>query len=184
MLYNVAQLLREPVGSSRRYDLDGELCGIDELNPGPTPVTGHVELIKTNEGIVARVMVSLPLVVACRRCLEAAEAMHEIAFDEVFLPSVDMETGARLATPEDEPELVIDGRNILDLTEVIRQFAVIETEDPVLCKPDCKGLCSQCGSNLNEGPCSCEQMTGDPRLAVLAQLVDAKDFKSSGERNK
>ena len=40
-----------------------------------------------------------------------------------------------------------------------------------LCKTDCKGLCPQCGTNLNNGTCGCIPDEGDPRLAVLRGLT-------------
>ena len=39
-----------------------------------------------------------------------------------------------------------------------------------LCKPDCAGLCSNCGANLNEGPCNCDKEDVDPRFAALRSL--------------
>ena len=39
-----------------------------------------------------------------------------------------------------------------------------------LCRPDCKGLCPECGANLNEGMCACSRDEGDPRMAVLRGL--------------
>ena len=39
-----------------------------------------------------------------------------------------------------------------------------------LCRPDCRGLCPECGKNLNEGACGCSRDSGDPRLAALRQL--------------
>ncbi len=43
-----------------------------------------------------------------------------------------------------------------------------------LCRPDCKGLCAECGQNLNVGDCSCGKDEGDPRLAVLRNLMLTK----------
>ena len=43
-----------------------------------------------------------------------------------------------------------------------------------LCREDCRGLCPRCGKNLNEGLCGCREDKVDPRLAVLAQLMDGE----------
>ena len=43
-----------------------------------------------------------------------------------------------------------------------------------LCREDCRGLCPHCGKNLNEGLCGCREDKVDPRLAVLAQLMDGE----------
>mgnify|MGYP001091754997 FL=1 len=63
-------------------------------------------------------------------------------------------------------------QSVLDLEELARTDILLELPTKVLCSEDCKGLCSQCGKNLNEGECSCEKKQIDPRLAILSQLLD------------
>ena len=57
-----------------------------------------------------------------------------------------------------------------DLDEIVRTVFVLNLDSKLLCKPDCKGLCSRCGKNLNDGPCGCQKEI-DPRLAALKQLL-------------
>ena len=42
----------------------------------------------------------------------------------------------------------------------------------LVCSPDCKGLCPQCGANLNKGPCGCRKDTKDPRFDILRKMLD------------
>ena len=71
----------------------------------------------------------------------------------------------------DDPDaFVLDGDG-LDLTETLSTLYILDMETKFLCDPDCKGLCSSCGANLNLGPCGCRKEI-DPRLAVLEQLLD------------
>lgn len=71
----------------------------------------------------------------------------------------------------DDPEaFVLDGDK-LDLGEALSTLFVLDMESKFLCDPECKGLCSGCGANLNLGPCRCRKEI-DPRLAVLEQLLD------------
>ena len=58
-----------------------------------------------------------------------------------------------------------------DLDEIIVTEFVLDMDERLICREDCAGLCQKCGSDLNEGPCSCEKQV-DPRLAVLEQLLD------------
>ena len=75
---------------------------------------------------------------------------------------------------EDNPEVFpLDG-NWLDVSDVLETIFILSTEEKSLCKENCAGLCSQCGKNLNDGPCGCKKEI-DPRLAVLGQLLDKKD---------
>jgi len=172
MLYNVAQLLKENIGASRQFEIDGLLHDLDEGNPDSIRVRGNVVLLRTMRGILATAQAHLRLKQACRRCLELVETQVCFQFEEEFLPLVDIETGAQLAAAgEDCPELAIDEHHVLDLTEVLRQYAVMATCEPPLCSPECKGICSNCGHNLNLGPCHCSSARADPRFAVLAELL-------------
>ena len=66
----------------------------------------------------------------------------------------------------------LDGDGV-DVTELMETCFIMETETQHLCRPDCMGLCPECGKNLNNGPCGCKKQT-DPRMAVLGQLLDSE----------
>ena len=72
----------------------------------------------------------------------------------------------------DNDDYLVCADSVLDLEELARTDILLELPTKVLCSEDCKGLCSQCGKNLNEGECSCEKKQIDPRLAILSQLLD------------
>jgi uncharacterized protein len=76
--------------------------------------------------------------------------------------------------PQSAPagELTIGDDGFLDLGPVVRQLAVLAVPMQVYCRPDCLGLCPECGANLNEGPCNCEPDDVDPRLTGLRSLLD------------
>ena len=59
---------------------------------------------------------------------------------------------------------------VLDLTEAIRQRVLLELPIATLCREDCAGLCSQCGHDLNLGPCDCKPEV-DTRFSVLEKLL-------------
>jgi uncharacterized protein len=176
LLYNIAQLIKEGIGSTRHYKVIGVLNNLDEYNPGATQIEGQVTLMRTALGILASVGARFEAKRICRRCLEEVTSGFKIAFEEEFIPSLDIETGIKLPLDDKtDPVLIIDEHHILDLTEVLRQYALVELADGTLCRPDCKGLCPDCGQNLNTDKCTCEHAVADPRLAVLAQLFDREN---------
>jgi len=59
----------------------------------------------------------------------------------------------------------------LDPNDIISTELLLDLEQRQLCREDCKGLCMQCGADLNEGECDCKPEV-DPRLAALSQLLD------------
>jgi uncharacterized protein len=84
---------------------------------------------------------------------------------------------ARGESDEDEDEeeatdggyLFHDGRQ-LDLRDEVRSAILLSSPIKPLCGPDCKGLCPECGANLNESKCSCEARPADPRWKGLEKL--------------
>ena len=100
----------------------------------------------------------------CSRCLSPVLVDRNETLSEVY--------GTEAGLPEDV--LPYNGEYI-DLTETIRETLILSEPMRVLCRPDCKGLCPQCGANLNDGPCSCPTDNIDPRLDVLAQLLRSKE---------
>ncbi len=99
----------------------------------------------------------------CSRCLTPVSVDRNETLSEVY--------GTEAELPDDV--LPYNGEYI-DLTETIRETLILSEPMKVLCRPDCKGLCPQCGANLNEGPCSCPTDRIDPRLAVLGDLLKSK----------
>jgi len=179
ILYNVAQLLKDGVGAVRERAIDGEIDDIDENNPGPVHLGGTALLVRTPRGVLVTGHAETTLVLACRRCLEPARTDVAIDFDEEFIATVDVETGTSLPLTEDDDQAsLIDDQHILDLTEVLRQYIVIESTGSGLCQPDCKGLCPVCGSNLNLDMCQCDRTVIDPRWAALSKLAPEHDDKS------
>lgn len=91
----------------------------------------------------------------------------QLRVEEEYLPTIDPVTGARLPEPAEPTPFRIDARHHLDLTEAVRQAAVLEEPMAPLCRSDCPGLCAICGADLNDGPCPCDQAPVDDRWAAL-----------------
>jgi uncharacterized protein len=91
-------------------------------------------------------------------------------FSREKVVSLDSLVAQELEDEENDDILLLDGTE-LDLDEVVTTAFVLAMDTKNLCSDDCKGLCAKCGVNLNEGPCRCKPEV-DPRLAVLAQLLD------------
>jgi len=172
MRFNVAQILKATAGASRRYELDEDISGIDDDLQILSSLSGRVVFTHTLDGILVTGRLSTVLQVACPRCLEPYPLDVEIDLEEEFVPSVDIWVGASLPISEQvDPGLVIGEHHVLDLSEVVRQYLVIAQTTSPPCRSDCAGLCSQCGQNLNLGQCECSEVTLDPRLAVLKELL-------------
>ena len=160
MHFNVSQLLREPVGGSRKYLLEAE----------PPVHRGRVEFIRTPDGVLVRAEADVVLEAECSRCLSAFGYPAHIHFEEVFLQQVDVTTSARLELPEDHDLFLIDTNHTIDIREAVRQYSETAAAMQPLCRPDCPGLCTVCGQDLNIATCNCDRTPSDPRWAALAAL--------------
>ena len=170
--FNVAQLLKSAAGASREYDLEEDITGIDKDLDIVKPLRGKVKFLRTGNGILVTGHLQTEVGLPCRRCL--APVAVPVAFDleEQFRPSIDLSTGQGVPAEGDEEEATrTDARHILDLTEVVRQNLLSILPMSALCGPQCRGLCPECGENLNEGLCRCQHEEGDPRLAALRDLL-------------
>lgn len=160
MLFNVATLLREPVGSERDYVLD----------PTPPVHRGTVKLIRTPDGVLVRCQADVLLEDTCSRCLSAFGYPAHISFEEVFLQQVDVASGAHLALPQDEEAFLISLTHTIDITEAVRQYSEMAAAMQPLCRPDCPGICPECGQDLSIAACRCDRTPTDSRWAALAAL--------------
>ncbi|MCS7001465.1 MAG: DUF177 domain-containing protein [Dehalococcoidia bacterium] len=169
MKYNVAQMMKSPVGERRSYPVVGEVVGVDE-QAAPIPVSGDVELVRTNHGILAHVVAFLTTTEQCSRCLAELSNAETIEFDEVFFPTIDIITGAPAPKPTEPDPFLIDHNHVLDLAPAIREYAVVARPMQPLCRADCQGLCPSCGADLNVATCACRESAVDPRWAALRPM--------------
>ena len=58
----------------------------------------------------------------------------------------------------------------LDVDRLVYLEVLMSWPLKVLCRDDCKGICSQCGKNLNDGPCGCAEEPKDPRMAAISDI--------------
>ena len=173
LTYNVAQLLRDTVGAYRNVAASvalGELA--PELEGSDAAVlSGPVRLMHTDAGILVQGRLHAQMQVSCARCLEPVAVPLEITVEEVFSPTIDIFNGKSITPEEEDRALWIDEHHILDLSEVVRQDVLLAAPISVICRVDCRGLCPNCGQDLNQGKCSCEPEP-DPRWGPLLDLLD------------
>jgi len=107
----------------------------------------------------------------CSRCLSLFSCPLTLNIEAEYFPTTDIFTDASLPLPDELDSFPIDENNILDLTEAIRQYALLATPMKPLCREDCVGLCPTCGGNLNQAPCNCPPKPVDSRWSELNKLV-------------
>jgi len=166
-VFNAAGLLGDAVGASRRHTIaDARLPLPDDLELAE-PIEGEVRLSRENRGILVTARLTTALRGECARCLRPVTTPIDIRLDEEYLPSVDLTTG-RPVPPDDEPEaLRLTDHHEVDLGPSVRDAISLAEPIAPLDRPDCPGLCLECGDPLDEGVHDHPTDDIDPRLEAL-----------------
>ncbi|NMA52370.1 MAG: DUF177 domain-containing protein [Peptococcaceae bacterium] len=161
---DVAKLKRSP-GDTLSRVLIADLAPIevsgDEIISFEGPVKAIVNATNTGQGITVDGTTSGLLRLNCSRCLEPFIYSLEAPLAEFYTTAVE---------GVDEEAIRFTG-DYLDLTPEVLKSMLLELPMQPLCSEKCKGLCSTCGHNLNEGDCECTGTEIDPRLSVLRDLL-------------
>jgi uncharacterized protein len=123
-------------------------------------VRGKLRLTRTNRRILVKGALQTAVNVECVRCLTPFQLALTLKIEEMFAFS-----------PAADPIYFVDEGGWLNLRQPLREQLLLAMPMQALCRSDCKGLCSQCGQNLNDGPCNCSTEDIDPRLAALKSLL-------------
>ena len=147
--------------------------------PDPDPEAGEgvadLDLYADGTHVFAAGTFKGHVTVACSRCVGPVRLDIDEKLRVTFMPPGEMpaeeqteaDEGAEVRE-EDLDTFAFDGERV-DLEPVLREQFVLAVPFAPLCQDACKGLCPQCGIDLNTGTCACEKPL-DPRLAALKGL--------------
>jgi uncharacterized protein len=126
--------------------------------------------------LVGRVESTLAL--SCGRCLEDIALPVDLPFDLLYLPHAENVGEGEVEIEDDDTTTAYYRDEQIDLGQLaLEQFYLAAPMKP-LCRESCRGLCPECGTNLNTGSCSCVREWVDPRLEGLRGLLDKGDRKN------
>ena len=148
----------------------------DDLNPidervllsAPASVIGKVRLagneVFVNGHVDARARVE------CDRCLQPVELPVTADFELEYIPGSEYETSAAAELTEAELSVAVFDGEAIDVDEIVKEQILLSVPTRMLCRDDCKGICPECGADLNAGDCNCVRDEIDPRWAALKNL--------------
>jgi uncharacterized protein len=106
----------------------------------------------------------------CDRCLHSVILPVELAFEATFVsPDEELARESPVLEAEDLDASILEG-SAIDMDEVVREQILLAADERTLCREKCRGLCPQCGVNLNDERCACESSEVDPRWDALGEL--------------
>lgn len=134
---------------------------------GSTPLTQPVMVkgqFENRAGVVSmKGTAYVRLETPCDRCTAMTVQELTVPVEHLLVTS---------AVNEESDELVVIPDMQLDPDELLRCDVLWALPAKHLCREDCKGICPDCGKNLNEGKCGCKKSI-DPRLEGLLGLLDS-----------
>lgn len=151
-------------GSVKEFDFSFEpdytLSDDISLDAPGIAVSGKIE---NNTGIVSlSARAKFSATVVCSRCAEGFKKDFQIDIEHLL---------ANNLVNEDNDDYIVVENSELDLSSLVCEDIIFSMPFRFLCDENCKGLCSKCGKNLNDGPCDCKKDI-DPRMAALLELLE------------
>ena len=159
--------------------------GMDTITfqSGSFPVLAKepIELTITNTGdrnLEIRGTGKITVGIPCDRCLE--EVSTEIPLE--IERKLDMKLTDEDRVNDLDESSYLTGMD-LDVDQLVYLEVLMSWPLKVLCREDCKGICSQCGKNLNDGPCGCVEEPKDPRMAICPKNKSSKARRDKRRAN-
>ncbi|MCD8019513.1 MAG: DUF177 domain-containing protein [Clostridiales bacterium] len=169
MTINISEILANP-SVTREYEVAPDF-DVRELKQGSYPV-GHKEtfvltIAKEQEEVHVFGETEIRLLIPCDRCLDEVEMTFPIRVDFRWNPDkITDDVG-------DAQDITFMDGCIVDVDKLVTDEIVVALPTKILCKEDCKGLCSVCGTNLNHGTCDCDRQVLDPRMAAIQDIFQS-----------
>ena len=158
---NVGFIVHQTIGYSRDFNFDiPEVSVEDDLHL--KDLNGAVRVTRTPQGLLVQVKMQATIQAECVRCLEIFPQPLEVDFSELYAFSKRFITESGLILPEN---------GHINLAPLLREYMLIEVPMTPFCQPDCKGLCLECGTNLNLAVCEHTASTDKNRFDALKSLL-------------
>ena len=169
MIINISEILSAP-SVSRTYTVS---AGFDrlKLRRQSYPVSYKEDfpllVAKSEDGFLTVAgETSIRILMPCDRCLDEVEMTFPVCIDRK-VPLGDLKDTDE--APDKDELSFLDGC-MLDVDKLVCDEVVVALPSKVLCRDDCKGLCSSCGANLNHETCSCGHDRTDLRMAAIQDI--------------
>jgi uncharacterized protein len=161
---------RRPLESFSRTFQPGEVGEKEDAYTVMAPVELAFEVNKDKNRFRLVGTVKTELELGCSRCLEPFRMPVDASFDIRYLPESEASSDPEREVEEEDLETSYYSDDQIDLNQLLREQFYLALPMKPLCQEGCKGLCAQCGTNLNTGTCTCAPAWDDPRLAALKAL--------------
>jgi uncharacterized protein len=170
MLLDLTRLRQPETDLERHYDVSA-FDGRDHVFRIAAPVDLRMTVHKDRDRYRLAGTVRTEIELGCSRCLEAYRLAVDAPFDVRYLPQSENTGDEEREVEDDDLSAAYYRDDAIDLVQLIEEQLYLALPMKPLCRADCKGLCPQCGTNLNAASCDCNVRWEDPRMAALKTLM-------------
>ena len=156
------------LAGKEQFEINQQDCSLSD----DVKVKGRLVRLEQDVSFAGELQATLQL--ACTRCLKLFPYNVKTGIKIHFIPrGKDPSPGNEIEIKETDIEQEIYEGGQVDLIGPVRDQILLEVPLMHLCREDCKGICSECGNDLNSNQCECQNEGQiDPRLAVLKNIKD------------
>ncbi|MEM7048815.1 MAG: DUF177 domain-containing protein [Acidobacteriota bacterium] len=168
MKIRLEEASNEPVTWETAVDIPAASLGRSELL-SLEPVIWRGRVFAVEGGFLLRARLETSQGLQCDRCLTTFD--HELISDiELMVVAQDEEPDLEVELRADDLGLLYVEGEFLDTQPLMLEHLQLGVPMKPICRSECQGLCAGCGADLNDGSCSCEGSSPDPRWAALGEL--------------
>lgn len=136
------------------------------------PLTLKAFIGRSGDKVLIKGSLQALLRLECSRCLEEFICHIDEPFTVTFLPAQERPKESELELESDDLDVIFYTERTIDLSALIREQLLLAIPMNPVCTLSCRGLCPDCGKNLNEGRCYCSQSKGDARWSRSRRFED------------
>jgi uncharacterized protein len=177
MFLDIKELEVHPLDFEEEFPPDVIDLGAEARQRTPLNASGRAEVVEEHHGkhqiikdIRLKGRLSTGVELQCARCLEPVPQQIRRDFELLYRPLGADAGRDELSITDAEAEIGYYQGNGILLEDVLREQVLLALPLKITCRPECKGLCPQCGKNLNQEQCSCSTEVEDPRWAALKDV--------------
>jgi uncharacterized protein len=168
MFLDIHELEREAIDFEQHLPPGHLDLGKEFSHVEPLDFRGSAELVASEVRLSG--FLRTVVKVSCARCLETFPYPVEVTFDLSYRPVQTIARSEEVEMKRSEMNVgFFQGDGFL-LEDAIREQILLAIPMKTICRPNCAGLCPQCGQNLNVAACNCRSLTADDRWAPLARF--------------
>jgi uncharacterized protein len=177
MFLDIKDLELHPLDFEEEFQPGAIDLGSEMRQSTALTTSGRAELVEEHQGkhqiikdIRLRGRLAAGLELQCARCLDPVKQDVKREFELLYRP-LGVDAGRdEISVTDAEAEIgYYQGEGIL-LEDVLREQVLLALPMRITCRDDCKGLCPQCGKNLNQEQCACAIPMEDPRWNALKEI--------------